>query len=170
MTFLIDGYNLLHAVGFAPGPNTARKAFDAARTRFLDWLATSAPLRNGKDDYHVVFDAQNAPVNLGGSNHRGIRVTFSYRQTADDLIETLIANSDRRTDVCVVTNDGRLREAALHGGCQWMNCNEFLDRLLDKPATSAKTAKPKPGVVEKPNPTAEELVELLRAFQQPKLK
>ena len=43
MTFLIDGYNLMHAVGSVPTGIHA-KQFDAARSRFLDWLAESPAL------------------------------------------------------------------------------------------------------------------------------
>lgn len=166
MIYIIDGYNLLHAVGFAPQASAPKALFDSARNRFLDWLAGTQAVRHGDSLLHVIFDAQNAPVDLGSRNHRGIHVTFSYRQTADDVIEKLISTAKSRHEVCVVSNDGRLRDAAWHGGCQWLNCSDFLDSLDVKAGRHRHENMKAPP--EKPDPMPADDDDLLRAFQRPK--
>ena len=64
MTFLIDGYNLMHAVGLASRAMPAAK-FERGRTRLLDWLADGVKDRAG---VRVVFDAQQAPARSAGSS------------------------------------------------------------------------------------------------------
>ena len=104
MTFLIDGYNLMHAVGLA------RKSLPAgdlkrARTRLLDWLADAA---KGRDStMRVVFDGQSAPAESPEADHRGVRVRFAFRRTADDEIEELLAAESYPSRVMVVSNDSR---------------------------------------------------------------
>ena len=108
MTFLIDGYNLMHAAGLAHRAMPAVQ-FDRARTRFLDWLADGAKARA---ELRVVFDAQQAPTPSLESIHRGVRVRFAFGQTADDLIEELVATEQQPKSLTVVSNDSRAREAA----------------------------------------------------------
>jgi len=168
MLYLIDGYNLFHAAGFAPPKVAPRSAFDSARGRFLDWLATSPLLRSGDVDFRVIFDAQNSGTDLGSRSHRGVQITFSFRKTADDLIEEILGANSRRKEMTVISNDGRLRDAALRASCFWLGCDDFLDALTK----SLPKKKPAllPPATEKPTPTNDELEELLKVFQQPRPK
>src|SRR5687767_8384598 len=109
---LVDGYNLLHAAGLA-GSNLR-----AARRRLLDWLADTAR----GEPLLVVFDAQDAPAASAETNHRGVRVRFAFRQTADDLIEALLAADPRPGELTVVSNDTRLHEAARRRGSRVWSC------------------------------------------------
>src|SRR5262245_50616272 len=72
VTFLIDGYNLMHAVGLATSAMPGAQ-FERARTRLLDWLADGA---KDRAELRVVFDAQNAPSPSLETRHRGVRVRF----------------------------------------------------------------------------------------------
>lgn len=130
MSFLIDGYNLMHAVGSAPPPNSTPAAFAAARKRFLDWLADSKPVKADPTAVRVVFDAQNSKRDLGTTTHRGLTVTFSFRQTADDLIEALVSIHPQPQRLRVVSNDGRLRDFARRKKCQPVTCGQFVDWLM----------------------------------------
>src|SRR5262245_49061467 len=56
MRYLIDGYNLLYALGLAR-KNGGRAAWDRARRVLLDWLADQ--LGPAAPDVTVIFDAQN---------------------------------------------------------------------------------------------------------------
>ena len=127
MTFLIDGYNLMYAAGLASRGMSAAQ-FDRARERFLDWLADGA---TGRDStLRVVFDAQQAPAPSLESVHRGVRVRFAFRQTADDLIEELVETEPKPAALTVVSNDSQVREAGRRAGCLLASCEEFIDWLI----------------------------------------
>jgi hypothetical protein len=166
VTFLIDGYNLMHAAGLAHRAMPAVQ-FDRARTRFLDWLADGAKARA---ELRVVFDAQQAPTPSLETVHRGVRVRFAFRQTADDLIEELVAVEQRPKLLTVVSNDSRVREAARRAECITFTCGEFIDWLLtsENPqsggARSPEAEKPIPSI------TDEDKDEWLNAFNTPKPK
>ncbi len=164
MTFLIDGYNLMHAVGLLrPGLPTGR--LERARIRFLDWLADAGKGR--ADTLRVVFDAQGAPAASKESDHRGVRVRFSFRRTADDEIEELLAAEPIPARVAVVSNDGRVREAGRRRGASVHTCEEFVDWTLDPGrADASRRAPPEP---DKPEPaaTADEMAAWLAAFSAP---
>jgi hypothetical protein len=162
MTYLIDGYNLMYAAGIAARAMPAAQ-FDRARARFLDWLAdgtTGRPVA-----VRVVFDAQQAPTPSLESLHRGVRVRFAYRRTADDLIEELVATEPRPKLLTVVSNDARVREAGRRAECPLATCEEFMDWLLngDKPQGSGA-----PDGEEKPEPKPDDVDELLNVFTKPK--
>ena len=167
MTFLIDGYNLMHAVGMVPSGDRAGQ-FDAARGRFLDWLAESPALKPYFPLTRIVFDAQHATRDWGTTAHRGLTVTFSHRQTADDLIETYLALDANPQKIRLVTNDGRLQAAAKRVRAKPMACSEFVDWLID-PAKPGPKDHP-PTAPEKPLPGPDDLAEYLRVFDPPKSK
>jgi len=167
VTFLIDGYNLLHAVGwanrrFAPGK------LEAARRRLLDWLADSVAVKSNLARVRVVFDAQKAPAPSAGHSHRGVLVQFAYRRTADDEIEELLEAEQSPTELVVVSNDTRLQESARRNKAKGWSSQEFLDWLIE--AERAVPGSPHAPPPEKPDgplpPTEAE--ELLRAFAKPK--
>lgn len=161
MTFLLDGYNLMHAVGSVPPPKGTRTQFDSARVRFLDWLADSPALCGGGHTVRVVFDAQNSTRDFGTSTHRGLTVTYSFGQTADDLIEALISVEGNPQSVRVVSNDGRLRDFARRHRCRHLTCGEFVNWLMEPPAVDPTRGHGP----DKPDQTpADEVDELLKAF------
>lgn len=164
MTFLIDGYNLMYAVGLV-GRDTPPARFERARAQFLDWLADGAA---GRAEVRVVFDALNAPSPSLATLHRGVRVRFAFGQTADDLIEELLAEEVRPESLAVVSNDARVREAARRAGCNPFACEAFTDWVLSP--SDQGSAGPRSPEGEKPNPTPDEVDELLRAFSHPKPK
>lgn len=165
MAFLIDGYNLMYAVGVYPA-SADRAAFDAARRRFLDWLAGQSPLKTVP--VRVVLDAQHATRDHGTTTHNGLVVTYSYNQTADDLIETLIATDKNPQRLRVVSNDNRIRLAARRGRCHVFSCEAFIDWLQagGRGADEKPTPAPRP-TTDKPQPHSDEMEEYLKAFTVP---
>jgi len=165
VTYLIDGYNLLHAVGWAP---YRPGKLEPARRKLLDWLAESIPLKSGAAVFRVVFDAQKGSAPSAGRSHRGVRVQFAYRRTADDLIEELLDAEPTPRAVTVVSNDGRLHEAARRTGSRWSGCQEFVDWLIESERATPGTAHHRPP--EKPDgpAPADEIAALLRVFEKPK--
>ena len=166
MLLLIDGYNLLHAVGWAT-PRMPKPRLQAARRRLLDWLADSPAHAARAAALCVVFDAQHGPAAPAEQDHRGVRVRFAAGRTADDLIEELLAAEPRPAGVAVVSNDSRLQEAARRRGAEGWPCPRFLDWLLDHERRAAPAAPP--AEPEKPDgPPTDADEELLRAFSEPK--
>lgn len=170
LTILVDGYNLLHAAGLAGVGRAGR--LEKARNRMLDWIADAGPVRAGAARVRVVFDAQNGAGDGGERTHRGaVRVRFAYKQTADDLIETLLASEHAPAAVAVVSNDTRVREAARRRGAAGWSCEAFTDWLLTgTPGPGTRGPPPADPLPEKPDGPAppDEAEALLAAFLQPK--
>jgi len=165
VTFLIDGYNLLHAVGWAPhGPKG--RSLEASRRRLLDWLADAAGRHPGAT-VRVVFDSQKRSSESTEWTHRGVEVRFARGGTADDVIEETLAAAAKPRDVTVVSNDTRLHEAARRAGSAAWGSQEFLDWVIatERVAPHGKATSP-----EKPDGPADpaEVADLLRVFGAPK--
>ena len=167
MNFLIDGYNLLHAIGWAPLVKSSGK-LEPARQKLLEWLADATPMREGLVQFRVVFDAQNGRAPSGGKSHRGVVIHFAYKKTADDLIEEMLDAAKVPKSITVVSNDARLSEAARRAGATGWGSKEFLDWLGDWDRAMPGEEDYEPP--EKPVGTipAKEKSELLAAFSKPK--
>ena len=166
VTFLIDGYNLMHAIGLA-GPKRPGRGLERARVRLLDWLADATHDR--ADVLRVVFDAAKAAGSSPETDHRGVRVRFATGRTADELIEEL-ANAERHPErLTVVSNDGQVKESARRRGCGIQTCEEFVDWLI---GGTAPPVAPDPPGPEKPQPdaTPAEMAAWVAAFTTPKKK
>jgi predicted RNA-binding protein with PIN domain len=167
VTFLIDAYNLMHAAGLLR-QGLPLGGLERARTRFLDWLADGA---KGRDAVlRAVFDAQDAPAASPESDHRGVRVRFAFRRTADDEIEELLAAEQHPSRVTVVSNDTRVQEAGRRRGSAVYTCEDFVDWLIagaEQAPVAHASGSPTP---EKPVPdaTADEMAAWLAAFSAPK--
>jgi len=165
VTFLIDGYNLMYAVGLLR-QGVPAGGLERARNRFLDWLATAAKDRAAL--LRVVFDALSAPKASAESDHRGVRVLYAYRQTADDLIEELLSAETMPARITVVSNDTRLQTAGHRCGAAVHTCEQFVDWLID----DSQGTPPPPPEPDKPEQTAtaDEMAAWLTAFSVPKRK
>lgn len=164
MTVLIDGYNLMYAVGLV-GPGLPNKGLEKARTRFLDWLADAA--RGRPAVVRVVFDARQGPFPSAEYGHRGVRVQFAFGQTADERIDELVHADRQPKRLTVVSNDNAVRACGTARGCPVWTCPEFVDWLLDRRPADAP---PPPPEADKPTdpPPADEMADLLAAFERPK--
>jgi predicted RNA-binding protein with PIN domain len=112
MSILIDGYNLLNAVGIT-GRGNKPSSLERSRTALLDFLAgviDSAEISHTT----IVFDARQAPPGLPHTvRHRGLTVRFAAKhEDADTLIEELILTDTSPRRLTVVSSDHRLQRAA----------------------------------------------------------
>jgi predicted RNA-binding protein with PIN domain len=125
-TFLIDGYNLIHALGMIQKQLDAG-GLEASRRRLLDFLA--AAFKHLAPQVTIVFDAKHAPRGLPREQeHLELRVQFApAAQSADDWIETLIAQEPSPAGLVVVSNEQRLREAARGRGARAWSDQDLLD-------------------------------------------
>lgn len=112
MSVLIDGYNLLNAVGVLE-PRRGPGGLQRARLALLNFLVESL---DPVDVPHttVVFDAREAPPGLPRvTDHRGLTVRFAARdEDADALIEELIRADSAPRRLTVVSSDHRIQRAA----------------------------------------------------------
>jgi predicted RNA-binding protein with PIN domain len=146
MRYLIDGYNLLHAMGLLIGKvGVGPHGLEKARLGLLGRLAASF---GEAGNLTVVFDASHA---LSGADaqqeFQGIRIHYTQTQEADDLIEELIRRDAAPRSLTVVSNDRRLKDAARRRQCLVLGCEDFLDemerlRRSSSPRPPEKPAKP----------------------------
>ncbi|MEX0703087.1 MAG: NYN domain-containing protein [Planctomycetales bacterium] len=135
---IIDGYNLMHAVGMARadyGPGGLEKQ----RNRFLAWLVRNVP-RSQQARTTVVFDAHEAPPGLPrhGSVEQ-IAVRFAAPgEDADSLIEELIAGHSAPRQVLLVSSDHRLQRAARRRRARFSDSDAFIERLARQAASREK--------------------------------
>lgn len=157
MRYLIDGYNLMHALGMAPRPGGA--SLERSRVRFADWLAVES---HGKEaNLSVVFDSVHT-AGGGEQLHRGIHMRFADARTADDLIEEIIRADPVPSSLTVISNDHRLLAAATRGGCIAWTCGEFVDWLQARTRETSDAVRQEP---EKPAaPSGAEMNEWLERF------
>jgi predicted RNA-binding protein with PIN domain len=162
VTFLIDGYNLMHAVGLL-SQGVPAGGLKRARTRFLDWLAEA--VKGRPVVLRLVFDAEKGFAPSPESDHSGLRVRFAFGRTADDEIEEFLATASHPEQITVVSNDTRVQDAGRHCGTRVYTCQEFVDWLIDTPAAPA-TGSPEPEKTE-PTATPDEMAAWLAAFSTP---
>ena len=162
MIYLIDAYNLMHAVGYL-NKSTPLNRMESSRRRLLDWLANFARTRS-TDRFHVVFDAKTAPRPSADSVYKAITISFAFQESADDFLERMLKAAKPGT-VTLVSNDTVIQAAATKYRHAYSICSAFVDALL-----SPIVAKTKPvEEIEKPEPKGFD-DELLKAFLEPKPK
>jgi hypothetical protein len=168
MRYLIDGYNLLHAMGVLSGrvgPHGLEKARLALLGRLLH-LHAGDPGR-----VTVVFDAANAPPGAEREQeYKGVHVLFALREEADDVIEALIRRDSAPRQLTVVSDDRRLKEAARRRQCPSLGCLDYLEHV-GRPARRGPTvevqAKPQAVSAEEARRWLEEFADLA---DDPKLR
>jgi predicted RNA-binding protein with PIN domain len=128
MTYLIDGYNLLHAMGVISG-RLGPGGLEKARLRLLGLLRGGYGEETAK--VTVVFDAHGAPAGADGEqDYHGIQVRFAIgKAEADELIEELIQHDSAPRRLTVVSDDHRIQQAARRRHCSVMGCGDYLDWL-----------------------------------------
>jgi uncharacterized protein len=156
MRYLIDGYNLVHALGLLHG-KIAPAGVEVARRSLLIRLLEAPGLDPTK--VIVVFDAERAPPSTpAGQEYHGIRVLNALRQQADDVIEDLIEREPQPKQLAVVSDDRRLKDAARRRHCVSLGCLDFLEVIQQPPKTSR--ARPAAEGSEKPDQLSPEELRL----------
>jgi predicted RNA-binding protein with PIN domain len=120
MRYLIDGYNLLYAMGALKGP-VGPQGLERARQRLLGWI--EGVFQDRTSSVTVVFDGTHGEAVLTAG---GIEVIFAAgNEEADDLIERLIKKSTAPGQLTVVSSDRRLRQAADRRNARSVTSEDF---------------------------------------------
>jgi len=153
MRYLIDGYNLMHAL---LGPPAGPQGLEAARQRLLDRLLELPGVE--PTDLVVVFDARRAPAGRTTRSYRGVELRFAQDRTADELIEDLVRQDASPATLTVVSDDHRVQNAARRRSCGLLDCLDWVERMK-----RGRPAVRPPADPEKPE-RAGDADEWLRAF------
>ena len=161
MNHLIDGYNLLHALGRL-SPRSTIDALQGARR----WLfVLLRPVAVAPTSITVVFDSKTtSPDSRTQEIASGVCFLFSRGQTADDLIEDLIDADPNPRELLVVSNDNRIKQAARHGKAQSMGCLDYYERFLTPRPVGVEKAEAPDKATESEAISAEETEHWLEVF------
>ena len=117
MSLIIDGYNLIHAIGLLPAETNKRKyppgKLEEAREGLLRLLIKGLSAEAAHQTT-VVFDALEPPEFLPDAyRQNGIKILFARDYwDADELIIELILKHARGAHLTVVSSDHRIQAAA----------------------------------------------------------
>jgi len=155
---VIDGYNLICALGILPGLGgrsvLPEGKLEEARNKLLHLLVNDLSDAQ-RHRTTVVFDALEPPERLPNSfTHKGIRVVFSRGyETADELIIEKILAQTSGTDWVIVSSDHRIQNAASRRHMTFCDSAEwYYDGTPGRPTTFKNEEEPeeeKPGVTTK---------------------
>ena len=139
-SYLIDGYNLIHALGMIQR-NMGPGGLEKSRGQLLTFLFEA--FGDAASHVTVIFDAKQAPPGVSRNQHfHGLHIHFAGKnQSADDMIETLIEAESRPLSLVVISNDMRLQNAARHRGARAWSHEALLDFLEKRAPTAAPAAE-----------------------------
>ena len=130
MDVIIDAYNLIFQCGLE-GRQRTPASITRSRTRLIQLLASLLSPEQCTTTT-VVFDAKRIPLKETqiDSRKRGIRVLFAVGyESADEMIEELIAAHTHPKDLLVVSSDHRIQNAATRRKAKAIDSDVWLDQI-----------------------------------------
>ena len=159
--YLIDGYNLLHAAGFARnryGPGEMHRA----RQRLLALIAEHLDVES-RERIEIIFDAHDPPADVSAETRAwNMRIRYSVETgDADAMIEDRIREHSAPRQLWVVSSDHRLIDAAKRRRAKSLTSEDFLDRLF---ADRISRHRPRETSASEPDETSGSTAEWLAFF------
>jgi predicted RNA-binding protein with PIN domain len=159
MRYLIDGYNLLHAIGLLCG-KVGPHGLEKARLALLGRLCGD----HGADAnaVTVVFDASRAaPGAVAEEEYRGLHIRYALEGEADEVIEALIQRESTPRQLIVVSDDHRIQLAGRRRHCRALGCLDYLEEMENR----RRSRPARPEAIGKPQGVSDEETEhWLREF------
>jgi predicted RNA-binding protein with PIN domain len=120
---IVDGYNMLFA--WESLRELAKSELAAARKRLMDILANYCGFK--KSEVVLVFDGYRVKGNAGERfDYHGLKVAYTKEnETADALIERLIAEIGKNYAVRVASSDGMIQLSGVRSGALRMTAREL---------------------------------------------
>ena len=162
MDLIIDGYNLLHAVGIH-APRHGPQNLEGARGALLQFL-TAALTNQALRRTTLVFDSgPDAPRGLPRTiEEQGMTIRFSAGyESADALIEELILACSSPRGLTVVSSDHRIQRAARKRRAEAIDSEVWYARICQEKIETMNPAADKPQAPQSP----EEIDQWLKKFQ-----
>ena len=142
---LIDGYNLLHALGMQPRRASPR-GLEKARRRMVRELRS----RLSADELRhtvIIFDASrpvpSEETDSGGDEGPAVHFSSNYPD-ADEMIIDLIAKHSAPRKLTVVSSDHRIQQAAARRRARVCDSEPWFDSLEEQHETSADAPLARP--------------------------
>ena len=142
MDLIIDAYNLIFQCGLE-GPQRTPASITRSRTRLIQLLARLLPAEQCTNTT-VVFDAKRIPLKETqiDSRKHGIRVLFAVGyESADEMIEELVAAHSHPKDLLVISSDHRIQNAATRRKAKAIDSDVWLDQIESRPQRNQASAK-----------------------------
>jgi len=139
MSLLIDGYNLLNAVGII-GRGIRTTSLERSRLALLNFLAESLEPSEIATTT-IVFDAHSPPPGLPRVlEHRGLKIRFAGQyDDADSLLEELIRADTSPRRLTVVSSDHRLQRAAHRRRARAVDSDVWYGEIIHRRHAKAST-------------------------------
>ena len=127
--WLIDGYNLLHALRPADSPKTrlSREKLFALTAEFASFKKVRTLL---------ILDGAGEPAQLEAYRTDHFEAVFSQKVSADAYIEKYLYEQRGKVRMTVVTNDRAIANIARGGGASVLSTLQFLELLKECRAES----------------------------------
>ena len=134
--YLIDGYNVLHALlraeGRGEGTEIAAGHLEDERRRLLDRIASY--MGGTRDRAIVVFDSRGAKIQKTTSESKNVYVYFaSFARSADSIIEREVYSLSQpggpAPDIVVVTSDYGLQKTVFLPNVTRRSSRQFIEDL-----------------------------------------
>ena len=142
MRILIDGYNLLHAIGYH-GDLSEPGVLESARVRMLEKLSQYLTEEERKNSL-VIFDAGHRSKDLKQQYVRDlIRVEFAMDHLdADSRIQELIRDDNVPKQLLVVSSDHRIQRTARARHASFLDSDQWLVLLESRLQSVSAEADP----------------------------
>ena len=135
MIFVLDGYNVLHAIPVFE--KELENSLRSARDLLVRVCAELRQRRRDIEEIVIVFDGSSDFYFPGESGPPGVRTIYTEsREDADDRILEVLESLGRSKDVTVVSNDNYVANNARAFGVKIVSAVEFYS-LVEKKKDSA---------------------------------
>jgi predicted RNA-binding protein with PIN domain len=124
--YIIDGYNVIKQV-----PYLTEKKLQEGRDNFIRFLETARPQGSVNNEVTVVFDGYSQVYSPQMTS--GVKVVFSYDETADDKIKKMVKTAFNRKRIVVVSDDKEIKFFIRKLGAQSSSVRKFLSKIKAKP-------------------------------------
>ena len=154
---IIDGYNLIHAIGLLPAAGRGVRyepgVLERAREKMLELVIKDLP-ESWRPETTIVFDALEPPEFLPNSYQRsGVHIVFARDyQDADEMIIEMVLAAQRGESVVVISSDHRIQATVRRRHFIYRDSDQWYFGGMQLPKRNQNAAPPK--TKEKPSPDA----------------
>lgn len=142
---LVDGYNLMYAIGAIQHGDLRPNALQQGRDRLLNQLSQGLPSER-RGLVWVVFDSEVAPKDLPDHwTRQGMQVVFSRGwMSADEMLQAIIAVHHSPKQLSVLSSDHAVQRRAIARGAKAFDSEHWEQAVASVVATSTSNRDESP--------------------------